>query len=335
MPALPKLIAALSGCACLLALIGLAVFWGYDSPSSQPPPTPSHNDTKEPSDDKTFAVDTFRQLREDFDNVDVAPFMDGARTFVRNHIETAEDAATISPARYLSADQRAELSAMTPEHWGEFVPGVHRRLHTDEPAVALTLDACDAGFDEAMIEMLKDWEVPATIFVSGWWIGANRHQLVELAEHPLFEIANHGLRHRPCSVTGREIMGIEGTTSVDEAAHEIEANAQRIEELTGQRPLHYRSGTAHYDEVCVQIANLLDHHVIGYDVVGDQGASLDAPQVKEALSEVSAGSIVILHVNKPGGESKKGLKKALPNLMESGLEFVQLSDVDFSSPASD
>lgn len=220
-----------------------------------------------------------------------------------------------------------ELEDVEPRQWGEFVDGVIRRFETDDRRAALTLDACDYGYDAELIEELRDREIPATLFVSGYFVDAHPELLQRLDDDPLFEIANHGLKHRPCSVSGKSAADIEGTADVREAHREIEANARDIEQLTGERPRYYRSGTAHYDEVCTRIAGKAGHRVVGFDVVGDLGAMYDTEEIEEALDGVESGSIAVLHMNEPDGDSAEGLRRALPRLKDRGYRFVRLSEV--------
>lgn len=219
------------------------------------------------------------------------------------------------------------LDDVEPRQWGEFVDGVITRFETDDRKVALTLDACDYGYDSELIDDLRRRQIPATLFVSGYFVDAHPEVLVELHDAPLFEIANHGLEHRPCSVSGRSAAEIEGTDSVAEAHREIEANARTIEEITGQRPRYYRSGTAHYDEICIRIARKAGHRVVGFDVVGDLGAMYETEQIEEALEGVEPGSIAVLHMNEPDGDTAEGLRRVLPRLEDRGWEFVTLSEV--------
>lgn len=240
---------------------------------------------------------------------------------IRNHVDD-------QPPRQLSKAVILErLGDIEPTEWGEVVSGVDTNFVTARDEIALTLDACDGGYDEELIEFLRDREIPATLFVAGLWINAHPQRLRRLAEDPLFEIANHGRSHRPCSVAGKEAAEIEGTEDVVAAYDEIEQNAGKIEAIIGERPTFYRSGTAHYDEVCTQIARMTGHRVAGFDVVGDLGAMYDATQVREAVETAEPGSIVVLHMNKPDGDTAEGVKKAIPALRERGFVFRKLSDV--------
>ena len=224
----------------------------------------------------------------------------------------------------------AAYAGRTPREWGETVSGAKTSLATRERVVALTLDACGSpkgkGIDVELIRFLKKEKVPATLFINARWIDANPELFLELARNPLFTIANHGLLHRPASVNGKSVYGISGTKDVGELVDEIELNAEKIWKLTGKRPRYYRSGTAYYDEIAVQVAERLGHKVIGFSVLGDAGATYTKEQVKAALLASAPGDIVILHMNHPEGGTAEGVKAAVPELRKRGFRFVGLSD---------
>ncbi|NVN89889.1 MAG: polysaccharide deacetylase family protein [Desulfuromonadales bacterium] len=223
-----------------------------------------------------------------------------------------------------------EFKGAVPRQWGESVQGVHTRLKTREKVIALTLDACGSrsgkGFDAALINFLELYRIPATLFINARWIDANPEIFKKLSVNPLFEVANHGLLHRPASVTGRSVYGISGTGSVTELVAEIESNARKLFALTGKRTRYYRSGTAFYDEVAVQVSRRLEHEVIGFSILGDAGATYHREQVRAALLKAAPGDIALLHMNHPEGETAAGVIDALPELQRRGFRFVKLSD---------
>lgn len=221
---------------------------------------------------------------------------------------------------------------MKPREWGERVTGVKSRLKTGEKVIALTLDACGSakgiGYDRRLIDFLKKEQVPATLFVNSRWIAPNREHFDNLASDPLFEIANHGWKHRPASVIGRSAYGINGTVNVSELVDEIEMNALLLHQLTGKRPRYYRSGTAWYDEVAVKIAGELGEQVAGFSLLGDAGATYSRGQVKKSLLAAKPGDIVILHMNHPESGTAEGVMDSVPQLKKLGYRFVRLSDME-------
>lgn len=213
--------------------------------------------------------------------------------------------------------------------WGQAVRGVLRRFVPDGKEIALTFDACGgargAAVDWQLIDLLRTEEVPATLFLSGEWIEKNEETTRMLASDPLFEIANHGMRHRPLSVSGQSAYGIPGTKSPDEARREVEENARLIEDITGRRPRFFRSGTNHYDEPSVRIAESLGHRTIGCTINGDAGATASKDQIVRTLLAAKGGEVILFHMNRPDGATFEGLREALPLLRERGFRFTLLS----------
>lgn len=226
-----------------------------------------------------------------------------------------------------------QLAGRTPTQWGEQVSGVRSRLEPSGRQLALTLDACGSprgkGIDRRLIDYLIAEQIPATLFINARWIDANPETFRQLAANPLFEIANHGTWHKPASLNGRSVYGIDGTKDLAELVAEIELNARKIETITGRRPRWYRSGTAYYDELAVQVSQQLGHEVAGFSVLGDAGATLPADKVKAALLTSRPGDIIIAHMNHPEAGTGPGIIAALPELKRRGFRFVRLSDTPF------
>lgn len=210
------------------------------------------------------------------------------------------------------------------------MPGVSTRLPTSDNVVAITLDACGgplgSGYDARLIDLLRANSTPATLFLNSRWIRANRAVFGQLAVDPLFEIGNHGTRHVPLSVCGHSAYGIPGTRSVDEVYDEVTGNRDLLDRLLGKPPRLFRSGTAHYDEVAVHIVADLGEQAVGFEVNGDEGATLRPHQVEHAVLGVRPGSIVISHMNHPEGGTAAGWASVLPKLRDRGVRFVHVSD---------
>ena len=223
-----------------------------------------------------------------------------------------------------------EFENQTPKQWGENVKGVKTKLFTNEKVIALTMDACGSplgmGYDEKLINFLEQENIPATLFINARWINKNLSTLKKLSLNPLFEIANHGLEHKPASVNGKSIYGLNGTNSVEGLVDEIELNARKIESITHKRPKYFRSGTAYYDEVAVSVANKLNHQVVGFSILGDAGATFSAKKVKEAFLKAKKGEIAIIHMNHPESQTAIGTIEAIKELKKEGFRFVRLSD---------
>ncbi|MBV9857017.1 MAG: polysaccharide deacetylase family protein [Streptosporangiaceae bacterium] len=243
-------------------------------------------------------------------------------------------AAPQTAAAPVPAVTRAEIVAryghLEPHTWGFGGPGVVRALPATRRVIALTFDACGgpggSGYDRSLLGFLRRREVPATLFLNSRWIDANPAVFRQLAAEPLFEIANHGTRHRPLSVTGRSAYGIPGTRNAGEVYDEVAGNQAKLTRLLGVPPRFFRSGTAYCDDVAARIVADLGERVVSFSVNGDGGATFTPGQVRSTVAAAGSGSIVLCHMNHPEKGTAEGIAAAVPGLLASGYRFVRLSD---------
>ncbi|MFE4822983.1 polysaccharide deacetylase family protein [Streptomyces sp. NPDC056704] len=244
---------------------------------------------------------------------------------------TAPSATAPSASRAVTrADIVARYGHAAPHTWGFDAPAVVHELPTARRVIALTFDACGgpggSGYDRALIDFLRRREIPATLFINSRWIDANPAIFRRLAAEPLFEIANHGTRHRPLSVTGRSAYGIPGTRSAAEVYDEISGNRTKLTRLLGTPPRFFRSGTAYCDDVAARIVTALGERFVSFSVNGDGGATFTPEQVRTTVAAAPGGSIVICHMNHPRGGTARGITAAVPQLLATGHSFTRLSD---------
>ncbi|HKP42863.1 polysaccharide deacetylase family protein [Mycobacterium sp.] len=212
-----------------------------------------------------------------------------------------------------------------PTQWGMSLPGVATTFAAGGKQIALTFDACRGACDDTLLATLARNAVPAVLFLCGMWIDTNPGSAERLAANPLFEIGNHGTRHIPLSVTGRSAYGIGGTRSTDEVVAEVWTNHNKITALTGKPPTWFRPGTAHYDDVAVEIVHELGERPLGFTVNADKGATASAASVRSSIVGATPGSIVIAHMNHPEAGTAAGVGDAITTLRSAGWDFVGLS----------
>lgn len=215
-----------------------------------------------------------------------------------------------------------------PKKWAEHLDGVVSHLKTDNKEIALTLDACGgdkgSGYDKELIDFLDKEKIPATLFINYRWIEVNKHIFMDLSKNNNFKIENHGYSHKPLSVNKNSIYNIEGTSNVKEVIQEIKLNEDEVYKLTGKKTKYFRSGTAYYDEVAIEIANKLGYKIAGFSINGDGGATFSKEEIINSVSKAKSGDIIIGHFNQPSGYTYEGLKEALISLREDGYKFVKL-----------
>ncbi|MGC4041184.1 MAG: polysaccharide deacetylase family protein [Flavobacterium sp.] len=232
----------------------------------------------------------------------------------------------------LRARVSKEFAHSKPGNWGEFVKGVDEDIITSKKIIAFTFDACGGknadGYDAELIDFLRKEKIPATLFVTGKWIDANYTTFLELSKDPLFEIENHGFNHQPCSIDGESEYGIHGTKDIPDAIDEIEANAIKIEKITGRRPTFYRSATAFTDEACAKIAKQLGITIISFDVLSGDAVPFTPKETIEqsVLKNIKPGALVIMHFNRPKWNTYEAMKLIVPELRKQGYSFAKLED---------
>jgi peptidoglycan/xylan/chitin deacetylase (PgdA/CDA1 family) len=242
---------------------------------------------------------------------------------VRPNVPSSRPAAT-------RAQIVARYGHLRPHTWGFGGPEVVRDLRTSRRVIALTFDACGgpggSRYDRALISFLRRREVPATLFLNSRWIDANPAAFRRLAGEPLFEIANHGTRHLPLSVTGRSAYGIGGTRNAGEVYDEVAGNQVKLTRLLGVPPRFFRAGTAYSDDVAARIVTAMGDRLVTFSVNGDGGATFSPGQVRSTVTGAPGGSIVICHMNHPESGTALGIAAAVPSLLASGYRFARLSD---------
>lgn len=258
----------------------------------------------------------------------------GARAYSRG--EERKTFRSLYTPEYLAFRKRLirEFAKTPPGKFSEFVsPAAAGRDgggDTGQKVLAFTFDACGgkhSGYDKELIEYLRREQVPATLFVTGLWIEKNRGTFAELAGNPLFEIENHGLLHRLCSTEGREMYGVDATRDLGEVIDEMELGARKIVELTGRRPLFFRSATAYTDELSLKVAGRLGMEVTSYDILsGDANRASAAAMSRNILKGARHGAVVIMHFNHPGWPVRAALERTIPELRRQGYSFIKLED---------
>ncbi len=220
-----------------------------------------------------------------------------------------------------------------PQQWGENVSGVSTHFNTTKKEIALTFDACGGtpfskGYDKELIDFLIKNKIPATLFLNTGWIEANPNLFKELHKNSLFELENHGTQHRPLSINGKSIYNRKGTVSKEEVIHEVQNNNLVFKQNNYSKPLFFRSGTAYYDEIAVDVVKKeLKMIIAGFSINSDYGALASKETIKSNLLKAKSGDIVIAHMNHPEGFTAEGFMEGLEILKQNGFSFVLLKDI--------
>ncbi len=181
--------------------------------------------------------------------------------------------------------------------------------------------AVRSWYDPAIIDFLRENQVPAAIFVTGLFAEANPELVASLARDPLFVVGVHGYGH--AAFTPR-CYGLP-TLRTDAAKRADIARARdTVARLTGKAPELFRyPGLCHdrHDDELVKEAGLaVDTPMI---VSGDAfNRDVDAI-VWQVLKRAAPGGTVVFHLGGPNAPATlEALRKLVPELRKRGYELA-------------
>jgi peptidoglycan/xylan/chitin deacetylase (PgdA/CDA1 family) len=201
--------------------------------------------------------------------------------------------------------------------------------HVGAGRVALTLDACGGATDKRILDALVENRIPATIFVTGLWLKQNGKTLAVMQAHPdLFELEDHGARHRPAVDVPARVYGIMAAGSPEAVTEEVEGGAHALEAAGGAAPHWFRGATARYDASAMTLIGKLGYRIAGYSLNADGGSLLGAATTEKRVARAKDGDVIIAHINQPTHAAGTGLVKGLLELKAKGVTFVRLRDAE-------
>ncbi len=198
-------------------------------------------------------------------------------------------------------------------------PQVIHHGNRDQDRVALTFDACSDHqhneVDDRILEILREQEIPATLFLGGRWMAEHADLTRELHDDPLFEIGTHAWGHPDLT-----------EQSPQEVEREIGLAQMVAHALTGEWPRHFRAPYVAIDETVWHTAGALGVRTVQHDVAsGDADPEAEPERVAEhVLDRVAGGSIVVLHLHDPELPTAAALPAILDGLRERDLEPVRM-----------
>ena len=223
--------------------------------------------------------------------------------------------------RAFNADH-PELAFRDPPEIVPLLPEVVAHGAREESRVALTFDACSRWsgnrLNEELLALLREKQMPATLFLGGRWMYEHPELTRELHADPQFELGNHAHAHP-------DLTELE----TDDIRVQIAYAQLMALTLTGELPRFFRPPYVRYDERVLAVAAEFGARTIQYDVAsGDADADADADAVaRHVLDSVEPGSIVVLHLHNPDLVTARALPKILDGLAERGLEPVTVGDL--------
>ncbi len=189
-------------------------------------------------------------------------------------------------------------------------------VETDKKQVAISFDAAWGNDDtQTLIDILKEYDVPATFFVVGAWVDKYPESVKALSDAG-HQIQNHSNTHP-------HMPQLSKTQMIDE----IESCNKKIEAITGKCPTLLRPPYGDYDNALIEVMNELKMSTIQWDVDSLDWKENATPDsiFKRVTSKVKNGSIVLFHND--ADHTPAALPNILKCLKDEGYEFVFISDL--------
>jgi peptidoglycan-N-acetylglucosamine deacetylase len=192
-------------------------------------------------------------------------------------------------------------------------------VQTDEPVVAFTFDdGPGIRWTSMVLDALDEYRVPATFFVVGRNLHANREVVQgRLDRH---EIGNHSWSHP--DLAELDVAGVR---------RQLEWTQETIHAVTGRQATLLRPPYGHLGG-----STLLAADSLGYDVVLWSHQAHDTRfrndpdgDIRDIVDHVTPGSIVLAHDvgNADRLVTIRGLGRIIAGLQARGFRFVQVSEL--------
>ncbi|MFB6817848.1 polysaccharide deacetylase family protein [Streptomyces sp. NPDC056347] len=254
--------------------------------------------------------------------------------------------AVVAPA----ATERSPVPVRSPSHAapaapptlalgpGGLTPVFSHGPRTGGKVVALTFDAdmtaaegarAAAGehFDNpALIALLRERKVPATVFMTGRWAEEYPDQARSIGADPLFEVANHSYSHYAFKSPCYGLPTVAGPDMRADAARA--ADAFRKAGVVRTVP-YFRFPGGCYDSTSLRALAPERMTAVQWDVVGGDAFATDADAVAaQVLSGVRPGSLVVMHCTRSAAPvTVDAVRRVVPELRRRGYRFVRVSDL--------
>ena len=193
---------------------------------------------------------------------------------------------------------------------------------TDQKRVALTFDdGPDPRFSNDVLDVLKQYNVPATFFVLGSKAVANP-EIVKRMQNEGHVIGNHTYAH-PNLVKESDLGTLE---------REVTRTEDALNDIIGYRTKLFRPPFGFLYNELVEKLREMNYYVIAWSVDSLDWQE-DPPEViaSNIVDNIHPGAIILMHDGAEPGEDRtntiESLHQIIPKLQEQGYEFVTVPEL--------
>lgn len=188
----------------------------------------------------------------------------------------------------------------------------------DEKVASISFDAAWGNEDtEQLINILDKYNVKATFFVVGDWVDKYPESVKQLSDAG-HEVMNHSNKHPHMP-----------ELSKDKMRDELTQCNNKIEAITGVKPILFRAPYGDYNNEVIQTVRECGSYTIQWDVDSLDWKDLSADEItKRVISKIKPGSIVLFH------NAAKHTPEALPGILEKlksdGYNIIPISQLIYA-----
>ncbi len=195
----------------------------------------------------------------------------------------------------------------------DMTPGMQKRLKSG---------AVTSWYDPAIVDFLRENQVPAAFFVTGLFAETYPDLVSTLARDPLFVVGVHGYSHAAYT---RSCYSMAVLRTDTEKRADITRGRDAVARVTGRQPALFR-----YPGLC--------HDRHDDDLVKEAGLAVDTPTivsgdpfnrnveaiVRQVLKRAFPGGEIVFHLGGPNAPStREALRTLVPALRKRGYEFAK------------
>ncbi len=188
-------------------------------------------------------------------------------------------------------------------------------VQRDNKCASLTFDAAWGNEDtQALIDILAKYNVKATFFVVGAWVDKYPESVKALhdAGH---EVMSHSNDHAHFA-----------SLSADEIMQNLNTCNDKIETVTGTRPLLFRCPYGEYDDHVINTVNAIGMTAIQWNVDSLDWKGISATEIKNrVMNKVVPGSIILFH--NAADNTPEALPSIIEGLIADGYSLVPVSEL--------
>jgi peptidoglycan/xylan/chitin deacetylase (PgdA/CDA1 family) len=185
----------------------------------------------------------------------------------------------------------------------------------------LTFDCCQtakpAGFDRAIVDILRAHQVPATFMLGGRWMETHPEATRLLADTPYFELGNHSYLHPHMA-----------QLTAEQQRTELARTQKIMHQQVARYALFFRPPYGEWNQSLVEQSAAAGMYTVLWTIsTGDPDRHATVADLLGEFHKVKPGAIVLMHANGRGWKTAEALPQMLKYLRVKHLRPVTLHDL--------